>query len=964
MRHRSLVHACTGVCTAMDRDSAEARLLSPVATSPKMIEKDAEDKYGARNDASSPRIPPRHRRKASLPGLKPRLSTLVRLGRFAGTFIVLIMLVMAGAICRLAGGKEMSAPDHKPGPWTQAAMERLGWKSGSDLVSSTYLSSRFCSSSDPTVRRIEERLANPPLPPYRMLAGTMERNEGKDLLEWLLYHISLGIDHFVLYDHDSDDNTVEKLLPFVELGWVTLIPFKEDSRWAQPRAFERFRDEWKEHAKWLFFFDIDEFVVQNSTALEEAQRDQVDFVDWFDRRYSQYGGVSFGRMSFTTNGHYTRPADGAMASYTVSRVIDRNFRAPKIASQARFMQKGGGDIHKQVYTDDMQLVDSLEHGGDDRLMAGGDYPVYLNHYWSKSWDECVGRIKQKAFPGSWREQMGLKFCLTEMPGTAEYAAVQHVEAAQLARFAPSIRLAVERFEKRYPPVDYNSLSVSILSLSGRSTKREDIAASGDVEAGSTLVIDSRGPPLGELEVMLVSREWKHYLPTYAAAGGGQLFDVPSDLVAQSAELVVRRTYAASPPPVRDPVSPCSIMGHTANQPDRKQLLELQEGVCKGVEPTSAYNLATATWPHPRLRDRTLFRQTIHVLPSTRPQTLPSLATTAASAAGGWHLEPFTSQAGPPAGDTSTRRYTPERCPSRFDVQYWSVCGSTADLEAEGIYRWTPAGTTSYRDFVLSAPEVSLCLLRGEGEPKEKLRILVVGDSVASHTYMTLGCLLDQAVPDLRADDHVRFRSFQYEMFDLVNSNLTESDWLQIFAWSADGQREDADDLPDVVVLNVGLWATTWASLASYELGLRLTARYLRSIVARSRSEGPGLRIIWRETTAVSPQEGQDPLYQINPRVEAFNEVAKKVLLDPRRDVASSWSWLNNALHGGDSSHGPGQGHGQLDSAIEWLPAYVMTRSRADKARDNAHMCPVVQGDLAEVAMRAICRPQEFGAVRK
>lgn len=39
----------------------------------------------------------------------------------------------------------MSAPDHKPGPWTQAAMERLGWKSGSDLVSSTYLSSRFCS---------------------------------------------------------------------------------------------------------------------------------------------------------------------------------------------------------------------------------------------------------------------------------------------------------------------------------------------------------------------------------------------------------------------------------------------------------------------------------------------------------------------------------------------------------------------------------------------------------------------------------------------------------------------------------------------------------------------------------------------------------------------------------------------------------------------------------------------------
>ncbi|GAA5985353.1 hypothetical protein JCM10908_006943 [Rhodotorula pacifica] len=984
----------------MDRDSSHARLLAATSTaSPRMEEAEREkkqdkDSYGVRNDAGWSPQASRHRRKTSLSGIRPRLSTAIRLFRFACVFVLLVVLVTAGAIGRIITGKGEFHPGAVVGEtrlgteWVKSAMGTFGWRHKQEQEA-----------KDPVVRRIENRLANPPLPPYRMLAGTMERNESKDILEWLLYHIALGIDHFIVYDHDSDDDTVERLLPFVELGWVTLVPYKEESRWAQPRAFNRFRDDWKTHAKWLFFFDIDEFLVQNTTAVaaaDDAGNGSTDFVEWFDRRYGDFGGVSFGRVSFTTGGHYVRPEGGVLASYTDARVYDRNFRAPKIASQARFMQSGGGDIHKQNYTHGMQLVDPLEISGPDRLMSEGDYPIYLNHYWSKSWDECLSRIKQKAFPGSWREQMGQKFCSTEMPLTPEYEAIEHYKNDKLAiEFAPSIQLAVQRFERRYPRLDTKEVSLSVVESSSSSLQEEarPLSHSDRVEAGSTIVVESGEQDLGDLEVTLISSEWKHYLPVHPSRDGAPSFVLPSLPAGadspSSAELVVRRTYAGSPSALRDPVSPCSIMGHITNQPDRKQLLALQAGECRDTDPDSAYNLATSTWPHPRLRNDELFRGTVELVAPDASLTSQEAANRPRpngllTGSGGWHLESYASQANPPSDDTHTRLYTPEKCPSYFDRNYWSSCGDSAELENEGIYRWVPEGHESYKSFSLPAQDVGACLTGrddasqleeeetreadSEEERGDKLRILVVGDSVASHTFMALGCLVERVSPSLRVNNHVRFRSFQYEMFDLVNSSLTRSDWLDLLAWSpspsASSARTEDDagtrqvDLPDVVLLNVGLWATTWSSLSSYESGLRLAARHLRSIL---RNEGrlsrrKQMRILWRETTATFPQEGQDPLYQINPRVEVFNDVAKRVLLDPRGDgdyssssLSGDWNWTPWSSAAKSRNHRPQGG-------IEYLPAYEMTRSRVDKARDNAHMCPVVQGDLAELVMHRACAP--------
>jgi hypothetical protein len=116
----------------------------------------------------------------------------------------------------------------------------------------------------------------------------------------------------------------------------------------------------------------------------------------------------------------------------------------------------------------------------------------------------------------------------------------------------------------------------------------------------------------------------------------------------------------------------------------------------------------------------------------------------------------------------------------------------------------------------------------------------------------------------------------------------------------------------------GLVAASWLTASEYETGLRQSLGFIKSL-ARTH----GVRVLWRETTAVFPRSApNDPLYEINPRVELVNRIANR-LVD--------------------------------EAGIARLGAYEMTASRGDAAKDNSHLCPTVQGDLVETLMFAICR---------
>lgn len=99
-------------------------------------------------------------------------------------------------------------------------------------------------------------------------------NEEKYLAEWLEYHLLIGVEHFYLYNNESDDEFEKVLEPYIKDEVVTLInwpshecnPYEElPFSWSlgiQTTAYENAIKCWaSKESEWLVFLGVDEYLV-------------------------------------------------------------------------------------------------------------------------------------------------------------------------------------------------------------------------------------------------------------------------------------------------------------------------------------------------------------------------------------------------------------------------------------------------------------------------------------------------------------------------------------------------------------------------------------------------------------------------------------------------------------------------------------------------------------------------------
>jgi hypothetical protein len=109
---------------------------------------------------------------------------------------------------------------------------------------------------------------------YRLVIGSMFKNEAPYLKEWIEYHRLIGVEHFYLYDNESTDNFREVLAPYIEEGVVDLISWpcipqnwqlsageKTDVWGYQYGAFDDCIQRTLGVSHWVGLFDIDEFLL-------------------------------------------------------------------------------------------------------------------------------------------------------------------------------------------------------------------------------------------------------------------------------------------------------------------------------------------------------------------------------------------------------------------------------------------------------------------------------------------------------------------------------------------------------------------------------------------------------------------------------------------------------------------------------------------------------------------------------
>jgi hypothetical protein len=87
------------------------------------------------------------------------------------------------------------------------------------------------------------------------------RNEAAGLAEWIAYHLAIGFDSILIYDHRSTDDTKVVAAQMAQVGDVRCVDWRSTSIYGQIEAYDEALDRFGPEFEWLFFLDADEFLL-------------------------------------------------------------------------------------------------------------------------------------------------------------------------------------------------------------------------------------------------------------------------------------------------------------------------------------------------------------------------------------------------------------------------------------------------------------------------------------------------------------------------------------------------------------------------------------------------------------------------------------------------------------------------------------------------------------------------------
>lgn len=102
---------------------------------------------------------------------------------------------------------------------------------------------------------------------YELSVCAIFQNEAPYFKEWIDYHRSVGVEHFWLYNNESQDQFLEVLQPYIEEGivelydWKNLWPKERFGYSCQPAAYRDAIAKAKGETAWLAIIDLDEYMV-------------------------------------------------------------------------------------------------------------------------------------------------------------------------------------------------------------------------------------------------------------------------------------------------------------------------------------------------------------------------------------------------------------------------------------------------------------------------------------------------------------------------------------------------------------------------------------------------------------------------------------------------------------------------------------------------------------------------------
>lgn len=212
---------------------------------------------------------------------------------------------------------------------------------------------------------------------YHVSICLIFKNEAPYLKEWIEYHRLIGVDHFYLYNNNSEDNFREILEPYIANNIVTLVDIPQ--QYAQLAAYNDCYRKAKDESQWIGFIDTDEYInLIDCNSIKD-----------FLHRYKSYPAVYFNWRMFGTSGHmdenlneltierYTQAWQGL--SPQGKTFINNRFNNFKIES-VHYMNVRYQNFPLPPIALNKMIMYNLTQPSFKGIIG----KAFLNHYWSRS----------------------------------------------------------------------------------------------------------------------------------------------------------------------------------------------------------------------------------------------------------------------------------------------------------------------------------------------------------------------------------------------------------------------------------------------------------------------------------------------------------------------------------------------------------------------------------------------------
>ncbi|MFK7967654.1 MAG: glycosyltransferase family 92 protein [Rickettsiaceae bacterium] len=220
-----------------------------------------------------------------------------------------------------------------------------------------------------------------PNPKYYLSLVAFLQNEARFLKEWIEFHRLMGVEHFYLYNHLSNDNYMEVIEPYikdgiVELKQVTEKP-KDIKEWnrLQTRIYTDAAHALKNVTEWLVVIDTDEFL------FPLKEKNLVELL----KKYDAYASLSINWKIFGSGALEKVMPDKLMVESLLMSSNQKDLHVKTIV-KPRYVKDFDSPHFAHLFLGYSQVTENFEYFKGPFLPEESRNHIRINHYWARDWE--------------------------------------------------------------------------------------------------------------------------------------------------------------------------------------------------------------------------------------------------------------------------------------------------------------------------------------------------------------------------------------------------------------------------------------------------------------------------------------------------------------------------------------------------------------------------------------------------